>query len=126
MIHIKKLTVKNFMSVGNATQGIDFNRSDLTLVLGENLDLGGDGSRNGTGKTTSTAKLAQSLKKSGASITVAAADTFRAAATEQIQTWGERIGVPVVAGKQNGDSRVGIQLDSWQVGKGGGRLYPIF
>jgi len=40
------------MSVGNATQGIDFDRQDLTLVLGENLDLGGDGSRNGTGKTT--------------------------------------------------------------------------
>jgi hypothetical protein len=52
MIHIKNLSVKNFMSVGNATQGIDFNRDDLTLVLGENLDLGGDGSRNGTGKTT--------------------------------------------------------------------------
>lgn len=52
MIQIKNLTVKNFMSVGNATQGIDFDRRDLTLVLGENMDLGGDGSRNGTGKTT--------------------------------------------------------------------------
>jgi DNA repair exonuclease SbcCD ATPase subunit len=52
MIQIKNLTVKNFMSVGAATQGIDFDRQDLTLVLGENLDLGGDGSRNGTGKTT--------------------------------------------------------------------------
>jgi len=52
MIKFKNLTVKNFMSVGNATQGIDFDRKDLTLVLGENLDLGGDGSRNGTGKTT--------------------------------------------------------------------------
>ena len=52
MIKINRLTVKNFMSVGNATQGIDFDRKDLTLVLGENLDLGGDGSRNGTGKTT--------------------------------------------------------------------------
>ena len=40
------------MSVGSATQGINFDRQDLTLVLGENLDLGGDGSRNGTGKTT--------------------------------------------------------------------------
>jgi DNA repair exonuclease SbcCD ATPase subunit len=40
------------MSVGNATQALDFDRRDLTLVLGENLDLGGDGSRNGTGKTT--------------------------------------------------------------------------
>ena len=52
MIIINKLTVRNFMSVGNATQALDFDRRDLTLVLGENLDLGGDGSRNGTGKTT--------------------------------------------------------------------------
>ena len=52
MIEIKNLTVRNFMSVGNSTQGINFDRNDLTLVLGENLDLGGDGSRNGTGKTT--------------------------------------------------------------------------
>lgn len=54
MIKIKNLTVKNFMSVGNQTQAIDFDKGQLTLVLGENLDLGGDntGSRNGTGKTT--------------------------------------------------------------------------
>jgi DNA repair exonuclease SbcCD ATPase subunit len=54
MIKIKNLTVKNFMSVGNQTQAIDFDRGQLTLVLGENLDLGGDdsGARNGTGKTT--------------------------------------------------------------------------
>jgi hypothetical protein len=49
---IKNLTVKNFMSVGNATQAVNFDRRDLTLVLGVNLDLGGDdsGARNGTGK----------------------------------------------------------------------------
>ena len=54
MFNLNNLTVKNFMSIGNATQAIDFNRNDLTLVLGENLDLGGDdsGARNGTGKTT--------------------------------------------------------------------------
>ena len=54
MIKIKDLTVKNFMSVGNATQAVDFGKEKLTLVLGENLDQGGDdsGSRNGTGKTT--------------------------------------------------------------------------
>ena len=51
---IKDLTVKNFMSVGNTTQAVHFDRQDLTLVLGENMDLGGDdsGARNGTGKTT--------------------------------------------------------------------------
>ena len=61
MIHIKDLTVKNFMSVGNATQAINFDRRDLTLVLGENLDLGGDGSRNGTGKTTIINALSYAL-----------------------------------------------------------------
>jgi DNA repair exonuclease SbcCD ATPase subunit len=61
MIHVKNLTVKNFMSVGNSTQAIDFDRRDLTLVLGENLDLGGDGSRNGTGKTTIINALSYAL-----------------------------------------------------------------
>ena len=61
MIHIRYLTVRNFMSVGNVTQGINFDRNDLTLVLGENLDLGGDGSRNGTGKTTIINALSYAL-----------------------------------------------------------------
>jgi len=61
MIQIRDLTVKNFMSVGAATQAIDFDRNDLTLVLGENLDLGGDGSRNGTGKTTIINALSYAL-----------------------------------------------------------------
>lgn len=58
---------------------------------------------NGTGKTTSVAKLAGFVKSSGASVIVAAGDTFRAAAVEQLQTWGERIGVEVIRGKTNGD-----------------------
>ena len=58
---------------------------------------------NGTGKTTSVAKLMQSLTTQGKKVVVAAADTFRAAAIEQLQTWGQRIGVQVVAGKFQGD-----------------------
>jgi DNA repair exonuclease SbcCD ATPase subunit len=61
MINLKTLTVKNFMSVGNSTQAVDFEREDLTLVLGNNLDLGGDGSRNGTGKTTIINALSYAL-----------------------------------------------------------------
>jgi DNA repair exonuclease SbcCD ATPase subunit len=63
MIEIKDLTVKNFMSVGNQTQAVDFNQQQLTLVLGENLDQGGDdsGSRNGTGKTTIINALSYAL-----------------------------------------------------------------
>jgi fused signal recognition particle receptor len=58
---------------------------------------------NGTGKTTSTAKIANFLKSKNFKITLAAADTFRAAATEQLQTWGNRIDIPVVTGKANSD-----------------------
>ena len=63
MIKIKSLTVKNFMSVGNQTQAVDFDKQQLTLVLGENLDQGGDdsGSRNGTGKTTIINALSYAL-----------------------------------------------------------------
>jgi DNA repair exonuclease SbcCD ATPase subunit len=63
MIKIKDLTVKNFMSVGNQTQAVDFDKENLTLVLGENLDQGGDdsGSRNGTGKTTIINALSYAL-----------------------------------------------------------------
>lgn len=63
MIRIKDLTVKNFMSVGNQTQAVDFIKEQLTLVLGENLDQGGDdnGSRNGTGKTTIINALSYAL-----------------------------------------------------------------
>jgi fused signal recognition particle receptor len=58
---------------------------------------------NGTGKTTSVAKLAASLKASGTSVILAAADTFRAAAVEQLQTWGARIGVEVIAGRDGAE-----------------------
>lgn len=63
MFKIKTLTVKNFMSVGNATQAVHFDRRDLTLVLGVNIDLGGDdsGARNGTGKTTIINALSYAL-----------------------------------------------------------------
>lgn len=63
MFNIKNITVKNFLSVGNQTQAVDFDREHLTLVLGSNLDLGGDdsGSRNGTGKTTIVNALSYAL-----------------------------------------------------------------
>jgi fused signal recognition particle receptor len=58
---------------------------------------------NGTGKTTSVAKLANLLKSSGNSVMLAAADTFRAAAVDQLQTWGKRIGVSVISGKESAE-----------------------
>jgi fused signal recognition particle receptor len=58
---------------------------------------------NGVGKTTSIAKLAQLLKRQKHRVVIAAGDTFRAAATEQIKTWGGRIGVPVISHQQGAD-----------------------
>ena len=52
MIQLKNITLRNFLSVGSVTQAVDLHNQELTLILGENLDLGGDGARNGTGKTT--------------------------------------------------------------------------
>lgn len=58
---------------------------------------------NGSGKTTSIAKIANRLNNNGRKVMLAAGDTFRAAAIEQLQTWGERIGVPVIANKPGSD-----------------------
>lgn len=61
--NLKSLTAKNFMSIGNQTQAVDFDKEHLTLVLGVNLDLGseGEGHRNGTGKTTIANALSYAL-----------------------------------------------------------------
>ena len=66
---------------------------------------------NGTGKTTSVAKLANILHRSGDSVLLAAADTFRAAAVAQLQTWGERIGIEIVSGKE-GAEPAAVAFDS--------------
>ena len=58
---------------------------------------------NGTGKTTTTAKIANFLQKSNYQVMLAAADTFRAAAVDQLQSWGKRLDVPVIVGKPNSD-----------------------
>ena len=58
---------------------------------------------NGTGKTTSVAKMASMLRREGRTVMMAAADTFRAAAIEQLVLWGEKLGVPVVRGAYGGD-----------------------
>ena len=52
MLKLKSVSLKNFLSVGAVTQAVDLDRNGLTLVLGDNLDLGGNGSRNGVGKST--------------------------------------------------------------------------
>ena len=106
---------KNFMAEAkkvksdNAEQAlIEILTSNLSKISHEPVMVNGTTTImvvgvNGTGKTTSVAKLASYYKKSGKSVVLAAGDTFRAAAVDQLKTWGSRIGVLVVAGKDNGD-----------------------
>lgn len=61
MLNLKGLTIQNFMSIGNVTQSINFCEADLVLVLGENLDLGGNDNRNGVGKSTIVNALSYAL-----------------------------------------------------------------
>jgi signal recognition particle GTPase len=86
----------HFLSSKLSSKSHEMNLSNSTstiLVVGVN----------GTGKTTSVAKLAKFYKSSGKSVLMAAGDTFRAAAVDQLQTWGIRMDVPVVSGQENGD-----------------------
>ena len=85
--------VSNWLSDKNRNLPEKSARVNTVLVVGVN----------GTGKTTSVAKLANRLKSDGNSVLLAAADTFRAAATDQLQTWANRIGIEVVTGEVNSD-----------------------
>jgi fused signal recognition particle receptor len=85
--------VSNWLSDKNRNLPEKSARVNTVLVVGVN----------GTGKTTSVAKLANILKSEGNSVLLAAADTFRAAATDQLQTWANRIGIEVVTGAVNSD-----------------------
>ena len=77
-----------------------FPRPHVILVIGVN----------GSGKTTTIGKLGHTLKEQDYGVMLAAGDTFRAAAIEQLQIWGERIGAPVIVGKEGGDA-AGIVYD---------------
>ena len=91
----EKVTEKILHSLAQSGRAIDLKAGRVTTILVVGV--------NGTGKTTSVAKLAKRFKGEGKKVLLAAADTFRAAAVEQLSTWGDRIGVPVVTGKANGD-----------------------
>ena len=85
--------IKSFLSSESRTLNLQKDGLTTVLVVGVN----------GTGKTTSTAKLANLLNTSGYKVLLVAADTFRAAAVDQLITWGQRIGVDVVRGAENSD-----------------------
>lgn len=79
---------------------------------------------NGSGKTTTAAKLAYLLKESGKKVVLGACDTFRAAANEQIKTWSERLGVDLVASSHGADSAA-VAWDAWQAAKSRGADFLI-
>jgi fused signal recognition particle receptor len=79
---------------------------------------------NGSGKTTTAAKLAWRLKQDGKSVTLAACDTFRAAAIEQLKTWATRLDLEIVASHTGADSAA-VAFDAWQAAKSRGRDYLI-
>jgi fused signal recognition particle receptor len=71
---------------------------------------------NGTGKTTSTAKLAHHLKRQGKSVVLAAADTFRAAAIEQLDVWAQRLDIPLIKGQYKADPAA-VCFDAWEAAR---------
>jgi len=74
---------------------------------------------NGTGKTTTTAKMAHQFKRKGLSVMLAAADTFRAAAIDQLKVWGGRVGAEVVA-KEAGSDPAGVAYEAFERARAGG------
>jgi fused signal recognition particle receptor len=74
---------------------------------------------NGSGKTTTAAKLAFDLRADGRKVLLAACDTFRAAAIEQLKTWADRLGLEIVAGKHGADAAA-VAFDAWQAAKARG------
>jgi fused signal recognition particle receptor len=79
---------------------------------------------NGSGKTTTTAKLAYRLKEDGRSVVVAACDTFRAAAVEQLKSWATRLDLEIVASHTGADAAA-VAFDAWQAAKARGREWLI-
>jgi len=88
-----RATSKDILSVDAPPVAMAGKRPFVLLVLGVN----------GVGKTTTIGKLAQMWKQDGKKVLLAAGDTYRAAATEQLEVWADRASVPIVRGKQNGD-----------------------
>lgn len=79
---------------------------------------------NGSGKTTTSAKLAWRLKQDGNQVTLAACDTFRAAAVEQLKTWATRLDLEIVASHTGADSAA-VAFDAWQAAKARGRDFLL-
>lgn len=106
--------LQSWLSSKNRNLSSNIDRPTTIMIVGVN----------GTGKTTSTAKLVSYLKSEDSSVLLAAADTFRAAAVEQLATWGSRLGVEVVTGPANGDP-ASVAFDAATKAKSSGIKYLI-
>jgi fused signal recognition particle receptor len=115
---------------GDATRAREVLRSELTRLVGPELDrsLNVQGSPavflvigvNGTGKTTTIGKLSRVLVADGKSVILGAADTFRAAAGDQLATWGSRVGVKTVRSDRDGADPAAIAFEAVKTGKADG------
>jgi fused signal recognition particle receptor len=106
--------LNTWLSSSNRSLAVNSDRPTTIMIVGVN----------GTGKTTSTAKLVSYLKDQNNSVLLAAADTFRAAAVEQLATWGSRLGVEVITGPANGDP-ASVAFDAATKAKSTGINYLI-
>lgn len=104
-----KQVLVDILETGNSALNLESNRTNVIMVVGVN----------GVGKTTSIGKLAKQLSSQGQSVTLAAGDTFRAAAVEQLQVWGERNQIPVIAQNTGSDS-ASVIFDALQSGRARG------
>ncbi|MBQ4469783.1 MAG: signal recognition particle-docking protein FtsY, partial [Synergistaceae bacterium] len=102
-VFVNKIT-SELNSVKGMGEAFDLTRKPLVLLMA---------GVNGSGKTTSAGKLAVMFRKQGKSVIMAASDTFRAAAVEQLKIWGERSGVRVIAQGQGSDPAA-VAFDAWK------------
>ena len=123
----KRLKRKELKDVAALRAGLRQSVFTILEPVAKPLEIGhGDGpfvvlmvGVNGAGKTTTIGKLAKRLQDQGLSVMLAAGDTFRAAAVEQLQTWGERNGVPVIA-QHPGADPAAVVFDAWEAARARG------
>ncbi len=117
----KRLKRRELRDVESLMSGLKSSLTDILEPVSQHLEIPEQSTPfvilmvgvNGAGKTTTIGKLARRLKDSGRSVMLAAGDTFRAAAVEQLQAWGERNDVPVIA-QQSGADPAAVIFDAWQ------------
>lgn len=123
----KSLARRELKDVDSLREGLRRSLIDILAPVEKPLEIGTGQSPfvilmvgvNGAGKTTTIGKLAKRLQDDGLSVMLAAGDTFRAAAVEQLQAWGERNGVPVIA-QQSGADPAAVIFDAWDAARARG------